>query len=310
MEQVAMMEQSKNQRMSILAKRPFAALTCEISGRNSFFVIALSLLFAVSFALPLIFAIKVGSLLYSDRESTDEHSRGSNFLSRSPLVSQPNSFLKINASRSLLPQEGKDFIFLLWVRPKKLPAPGERVVIMSKVDNESASRSGYALALQRETTGVKPFFYWRDRKGDGTWLSFSEIELVPRAWLMLALSFREARYLGMHGAVVVEQLKPELKLLGGYELEKRIFPSSESNLLVGSHGNGIFRGEIGPIGIFSADSFTDRLESLFNSALVKPEEVPADLSSEEVMLWTIDGKNDSSNIGNTVEFIKPKRGDK
>ena len=302
-------EQSKNPRMSSLAKRPINISLREVLDRNSFFVVALSLLFAVSFALPLAFALKVGGIMYSG-ESPEELEPRSDFLPQSPLVTQPNSYVRIKSNPALHPREGQDFLMTFWIRPKKLPALGEREVIMSKVDTESSSRSGYALALQRETGGIKPAFYWRDEKGDGTWFTFSEMEIVPRGWLMLAVSFREGRYLGMHGAVVVEQLTPHLKLLGGYELEKTILPRSESSLMIGSFNQGLFRGEIGPLGIFSAGSISERLEPILEEVLRRPEQLPKQLSKDEIKLWSIDGKSDQSSSANVVEFIRPKRGEK
>lgn len=278
----------------------------DLFAKNVVFIGGLVFLFSVAFAVPLVFALKVGGLITGEREYSEEESSDKIF-PKAVNVNGGNIYTSVQDSVGLSPTNDKDFLIVIWFKPKKSMQNGDRMVLFSKFDANLRSQRGYALALSKEDDVILPEIYWRDEDGKGTWLRFSDLTLIPQEWTMLAISYREQKFLGLHSATIVENLKPEIKLLGGYEFEKPIQPKSTSPLVIGTISNGKFRGHIGALGVFAKADLSSYLNDILESAIQDPSGLPRQFSSDEVKLWTTDGKTDQSDQKNTLEFFRGKR---
>ena len=133
----------------------------------------LVLLFILSFLLPLYFGLRVTGLL-TDSTHSPAAELDPVFPDAVPVHDQ-GAFIRISGSRELLPKHGEDFLMTAWIKLRKLPSKGERMILFAKADNKAPFYPGYSLSLVREGQEIHPIVYWRDAGGVGGWYLFSEI---------------------------------------------------------------------------------------------------------------------------------------
>ena len=212
---------------------------------------------------------------------------------------------EITPGSSLNPTAQHDFMVVTWFKIRALPKPGEKLIVLSKIDEKSRFLRGYALGLSREVDGIRPVAYWRDSEGNGGWRSFSEVAVLPRSWCMLALSFYKGRYLGVYFKSILEGLGNDDLApvpVGGFDLgETEVVAESSSPLLLGSKGINNFRGRLGPLGIFSGKRFQKRIESILEQIGSEPLSLPTEVERDEVLLWTTDFRLDQSNSAHVIK---------
>lgn len=269
------------------------------------FALLLALIFTISFAIPLFCAVQVGGVWFdSDVSRSYAKEKTDRLFPNARVIGGPNTFLSVSHADDLQPIAGRDFLLTAWFKLRRLPALDERWIVLSKYDGESKVRNGYALALARDGDLVRPELYWRSAEGKGTWLRFSELDIDSKEWFMLAISFRQDSFLGMHAVTPAVDGREAAKvvLLGGYQLNEMAAGSNEP-LLVGSFNVGKFRGMIGPLGIFTPRDLSERLGEILNAAAAAPPAVPDELSLDEVRLWIADGQKDESGTPHSVRFV-------
>ena len=208
----------------------------------------------------------------------------------------PGGPIKLASTEQLNPLVGEDFLVVTWVMLRKLPEPGQRIILLNKVDGPDRKQTGYAIGLTNEAGSIRPIVFWRDALGQGGWQTFAEIPVVTRAWMMLGLSFREQKLLGLHGGVripgsgVKSLAAGELKLLGGYDVAGRGLPEPSSLIVVNPIGAGGFHGRLGLVSVLRAPDIgkdlLKTLKSFFNDPMTRPQGAVA----EAVKVWTVDGR--------------------
>lgn len=227
-------------------------------------------------------------------------------------VAKRGSFVRVKAAPALNPNNEKDFVFFVWFNAKDWPELEEQIFFVAKFSTKHPNRPGYSIGYKRSSDAVYPLVYWQDEMGRGRTYRFSEFPFVPGSWILLALSFQESRFLGLHGAVVpytAKQNNTVIKpsLYGGYELDPPVIAASDSNLVIGAQLVGKFRGQVGPFGIFSGDKLADSLDGLLSQLIKEPLEIPSEIDNEDVLLWTIDGLEDMSSFNHKIENKEIKR---
>lgn len=217
------------------------------------------------------------------------------------VVAKEESFIRVQESSNLNPKPGEDFLFVGWFKLRRLPAQGEKITFVSKIDTGRRTRPGYAIAVSRDGESIRPEIYWRDESGKGNWYDFVSFKVPTKTWFALALSFRKDRYLGLHGGVLgSEGARPAIELLGGYELPKGVVPHSVSDLVIGSPFMGSFRGRIGPVGIVSGFSGDLKLTRVLKDSFENPLGVPR--SDGDVKLWVGGAAKDESPYEHTLVY--------
>lgn len=209
------------------------------------------------------------------------------------VVAKEESFIRVLSTSNLNPKEGEDFLFVGWFKLRRLPALGEKITFVSKIDSSRRTRPGYAIAVSRDGDSLRPEIYWRDETGKGNWYDFVSMKVPTKSWFMLALSFRKDRYLGLHGGTLgSDGMNPRVELLGGYDLPKGVVPEPHSDLIIGSSSKSSFRGRIGPIGIVAGFPRDMKINTVLRETLENPINIPA--SYGDVRLWVGNRAKDES----------------
>jgi len=198
------------------------------------------------------------------------------------VVTSAGTALRVGHGPALNPGGSGDFLLYIWFKLRKPLTDGERAVFVAKYDPSSKTRPGYSLALVGEPDGVRPHVYWQNEQQQGRWYPFASTQVHAREWYLLALSFRDARYLGVHLMSHQGGKKPEL--LGGYDLEPSVVPNNQADLLVGGFGASKFRGRIGPFGIIRREDMTEDLASFVVQMAKAPGELPSEVEQSEIVL--------------------------
>jgi hypothetical protein len=228
--------------------------------------------FLLCFSIPFLITVQFGRSLFGFIEETELEPDPEDVFPASFRVGRPGDVLRVAHDVGITPRQGDDFLFWIWVRMRSPLEPGQRAAVVGKYDPKSKQRIGFSLAFERDLDGVRPMVYWRDEQGRGDWYSFAPLQMSQRSWVMVAVSFRESRYLGVHAA----ELSPgaPIQLLGGYELEGGGLPTNSSDLVLGAFGTSPFRGRIGPVGVISKAGLSDHLVDLLQEIRVARDCAP------------------------------------
>lgn len=275
-----------------------------VASRNSVFLASLVLLFVISFSVPLIFTFKISGIYSPGSSSQDADAVFPGYTAISAL----GEHLEIEGGTDLNPQPGNDYIVSGWFRLSRMPQLKEKVLLLSKVDGQAENSAGFVLGLARDTDTIRPIVYWGD--GDvGRWYSFSDIGLASQSWFMLALSFQEGKFLGLHLGVPVPNRDTEVRLLGGYEVENGVVPDPVSPLRVGAWNEGRFRGRLGPFGVLSPSSIGDELKDLVKELARNPLTPPPSIAAKDVKIWVAERGKDISGYKRPVQLVRgsPRR---
>lgn len=193
------------------------------------------------------------------------------------LVSLKNRLKQrvIRDSEGISPMTGEDFLLFVWVKLSRLPAPHSRAVAVVKFDAEEVMRPGFAIALARKEDGLRPEVYWKGNSLRGGWYSFPEVHYAPRDWTLLALSYRDDRFLGLHAVARNPGHEPRVIMLGGHVVDGSAPPRVQVPIDVGAvNGGSSFRGDIGPIGIVAGHRLAEYLPSLLKAIDQNPSSPP------------------------------------
>ncbi len=199
--------------------------------------------------------------------------------------------IRVVDSAALQPNKEEDFLLTAWFKLAHLPKEGERFMLVGKFDSGTPA-AGYAVALERKDKQNVAQVYWSDGKTRGRWYPFSVAKVLPKAWFMVALCFQDGNFLGLH--FVTPNSSERVQLLGGQKLN--FLPDSTADLSFGSQNLSPWKGELGPVGVFSAEKISTQFDELYTKMASLPEELPNELKGA-VKFWTIDAKTDLSGAG-------------
>ena len=199
--------------------------------------------------------------------------------------------IRVVDSAALQPNKEEDFLLTAWFKLARLPKEGERFMLVGKFDNGTPA-AGYAVALERKDKQNVAQVYWSNGKTRGRWYPFSVAKVLPKAWFMLALCFQDGNSLGLH--FVTPNSSERVQLLGGQKLN--FLPDSAADLKFGSQNLSPWKGELGPVGVFSAEKISTQFDELYTKMASLPGELPSELKGA-VKFWTIDAKTDLSGAG-------------
>lgn len=220
------------------------------------------------------------------------------------------------SSSSFDPSPGRDLLIGVWFALPRQVKNGERMPLFSKISREEGEPHGYALSLVGEPEGTRVQAFWKTAEGVGRWFSFAELKIIPGAWNLLVLSFREGRYLGVHSSFKLPGVeKPEISLLGGYDLasldraaaelpaegaDRRYLATSLGELTLGSSGKSRFRGIVGGVILVKARDLTGSIRDLLKELTRNPLEFPASIRDQECKLWYGFSSEPGADIGKAV----------
>ena len=160
---------------------------------------------------------------------------------------------------------------------------------------KSKTREGYGLASSlKKTVSFIPKYTGKVLKEleGGTYFPTCPLsQMSGRFWSSV---FARENILGLHGAVASNEAKPEIKLLGGYELDEGALPDTKQDLVVGATPQSNYEGRMGRIAVMSPESITDTLSKTLKAIAQYPSDIPSTISRNDVGLWIGDSHQDES----------------
>lgn len=190
------------------------------------------------------------------------------------------------ASELYFPTENNNFYFSAWFRLKELPSDGDSYGIFEKVDMQRRNRNGYALTLKRYGEELRPEVYWRNDEGRGKVYTFAPVEILPGNWTLLLLSFRKNNELNISAGISIDGELIEPKNLGGYVFEfPPLLPESANPVRLTNSVGQRFKGEFGPIGIYSGGSSHTQIAKIMDEILSDPLSPPKTFKKSAIKFW-------------------------
>ena len=233
----------------------------------------------VGFLLPIVLAVYIAPHYFefvssdgsSDSVSSQELTAGSlEALNQVPDVPETASDAKLFSIEStplLDPSRGQVFVVSLELTFERIPSSDFRQNIAAKYQATSSPYAGWAIAVHKFRTALRPEIYWKDSDGLGGWLSFNDYNFVPGTTYAITLLAKAGEFLNLY----VEELSgPEhaldeasgdniepkgegsslgVQFLGGHDASKVAIPNSSAALLVGSmnYGEKAYRGDVSAV---------------------------------------------------------------
>lgn len=205
------------------------------------------------------------------------------------VVSTAGSYRKVVAGERLNPIPGQDYALFIWLRLRRIPAPGEVFSVVSKFDPHVAYKPGYAISLEGAPDGVRPRVYVSAASGGGRWYSFAAHPMSRRNWYLLTMALSEDTYVSTYMAQQGTDQPPAF--LGAYKMRLASLPFSASDLTVGALGQSRFRGHIGPFGVLSGEGLQRDLMGYLGKMQGNPAIQPRQLPRGAVLMWATPTKD-------------------
>ncbi len=215
--------------------------------------------------------------------------------------------LTVPSSDHRNPTPSEDFLFFVWVKLSRMPADSVRAIAAMKFDEASPDRQGFAIALSQSGGGVRPEVYWKDALPRGGWYPFPELVVSPHRWTLLALSYRSAKFLGLHSLVRNVGGGRKVSELGGH-LVSGLPPQSTKPIILGSvTSTSSFRGKVGPMGIISGSGLAENISDILAAIDQNPGLAPSIPDGLRLDMF-ISGNQHEGSIGAKGIALGPDQG--
>lgn len=202
------------------------------------------------------------------------------------LITAPQSnetssaYLTVASNELFDPKDGSIFIIAARFTFESLPKVGKRSRIAMRYDKGAKPYPGWALAIRRFDTSIRPEMYWESGDGKGGWLTFDHVNIVKGVPYQLTLIARGSDLMSMYledlsapGDSDASADDPDAELTkrprevvfaGGYPLNDMKTPHSEAPLYFApqSSRRGEFRGALHELLIARVDEFPLKRERL------------------------------------------------
>jgi hypothetical protein len=239
--------------------------------------------FIVAFGISWLAVLAVGFSFNSDAKvASPTEAPSDEAFAQAVSVTGVGTVLRVDNAQTLNPSTG-DFLLFAWFKLKNPLQDGDRAPFLGKYDENSKSKAGYALALVGGADGVRPHVFWQNEAGQGRWYAFASTQIKAQEWYLFAVTFRAQRYLGVHVAEFGPKVSPEV--LGGYDLEGQVLPSSSAPLEIGAAGTSKFRGRVGPFGVLHGLDVARDAGKIIKEIARNPESIPELVDPSQIAIW-------------------------
>jgi hypothetical protein len=231
-------------------------------------------LLGVSF--PLFCAVYLTPLLFSRSVTAVKYDRAMLGMVEAEATSSPKEsvfddvdgsadYLSFVSDQNLDPTDNQLFVVSFEVKLSQIPRQGQRQKLIYKYAADLPPYSGWALAIHRTKTSLRPEVYWQDTIGKGGWYTFNDVELDPNSWYRLTLLGKPKEFLSLYiedekgvSSLVKAEIavdvdgnpsvspSSKIRFLGGFDVADVLSPQSDGKLYVRSLGSnsGNFRAQI------------------------------------------------------------------
>lgn len=209
--------------------------------------------------------------LVSCAEKKENIELADSFFNSSISINKAGRFIEVPHSADYLPNTENNFLFFSWINLKTLPSDKERLVLFSKYSGRPPNISGYALALRRDGSIVRPVVYWGDGTKSGRWLDFPEIQISAGEWHFFALHVHKGNFIGLFSYRHLEGLDNPVVYHGSHEVEFQA--NGEANIIFGAVEGRDFKGKIGPFGIINPFRFrVEEIQDVLSAYIKQPQD--------------------------------------
>lgn len=220
------------------------------------------------------------------------------------------------------PEEDELFLVSFMLRFDTLPLVGKRNNIVAKYERDRQPYPGWAVAVHRLSTSVRPEVYWRGEDGKGGWLTFADVEFLPNRWYAMSVVARPGKMISVYiqalaphdhagarsasGWVQVgDVLEPlgDVIFAGGHDISGLQTPRTVSDLQVGAKARGktAFRGDIAHLLISTPTELSLSIDNLRTALSGGPLTIRRLFAADDVQLWIGDSGRDESRFARLVE---------
>ena len=231
----------------------------------------------------------------SEKKAQETEAAKLSLLDGDPL----SSYVSVSNDPALDPREDEIFLLAILLKVEDLPKAGKREKVIYKYDSSTPPYAGWALALHRMSTSLRPEVYWRDDAGKGGWFSFDEFNLVKGAWHRFYLFAQAGEFLSLYverldkSSVYSTNIKDGKKklsetiFLGGFEISDVSLPNNSGDLFLrATNGRSrSFRTEISEViiaNVLKVPSSSKKVTKLLSKGTKKVVEY---IGLEQIELW-------------------------
>lgn len=185
----------------------------------------------------------------------------------------------VGHSKQFDPDSASDFVFSLRFRATGPAKLGKRKLFVKKYSQGQKKPVGWAFALKRFDTSVRPEFYINNESGKGEWFTFDAVNLEQGRWLQLFLVRRRD---GSTGLLLRREGESSLKFLGGYDTSQLGLSENSAEMFVAPNllDGADFKGEIAEIALIRPAELP-RSEVKLTRLLQEYVKAPEDVFPEE-----------------------------
>lgn len=209
------------------------------------------------------------------------------------VIRGPDSYLKVTTADPnghLGPIVGQELLILMWLKLNAIQADDRRAVALLQSQHEQKKPPGFGLAFIKTTEGIRPEVYWKTEQAEnsGGWLSFEDLDADLSEPIIIALSVRAGKVLGLHQIQRGAGEKNSVNLLGGAEVGQYGALQGSNSLIIGAPDHSNFRGDVLGLLIQSPKRLPEDLNSYLKTMGFWPKEVVQGVAKEELQLF-VDG---------------------
>lgn len=212
----------------------------------------------------------------------------------------PDSYVKVTSADPnghVGPIIGKDLLILIWLKLNALQTDDRRAVVLLQSQVEQKKPPGFGLAFMKTSQGLRPEIYWKTAKDDnsGGWLSFEDLDADLAEPVIIALSVRGGKVLGLHQVQRGHGEKNSVKLLGGADIGQFGELQGSNTLMIGAPDHSKFRGDVLGLIIQSSKKIQEDLNSHLKSMGFWPQEIVKGIEKDELQLF-VDGSGQVAGV--------------
>lgn len=267
----------------------------DLASKQSNSNLLLLALFLIVFAVPVLVLGPWLSSRLLDSEPAHEDIFGDRFVGDPIDITERGTFIKVSKASDLAPPQNGNLLVISWFNLRSLPSKEGRMFLLSHLNETGPATKGYGLALSRASREwMSPEIYFSFDGKSGGWYRFSDIRFLPGQWLMFAMAYYEGKYLGAFVGTYDDRGKVQIQKAGGYKLDFDWKHYKRSSFKVGALKEGLFRGQIGPVGVFTIPNLKGHLFTILKDFMREPIELPSIFNDENILLWAPNGRDDLS----------------
>lgn len=219
--------------------------------------------------------------------------------------------LKVASDQALDPVAGGNFLVSFYVRFDSFPRSGKRQKIVAKYNLKDAGSPGWAIAIKKLSTSIRPELYLRPTiapsaevktQSNEGWFTFDRVNFDTDKWYAMTAIMREREFVALYLEEFPNLIQPvdaealvnqgSLRFIGGYSAADFSLPQTAADLELAARNSDW--GELRSFMLASVEKIPSNQARLMELIKGGPLALASKLKAGEIKLWLKDGKKDYS----------------